>query len=116
MGHKNFPTGDAVALCQRKSNVVDIFFKGSSERSIRHRKEREKEQVTLIGKENSHWDCSPAVRVVNTALNKSHFTRIQKRTSKGSDCSFFTEYTAIYHELVQTSEFPTVTQGRFNNV
>jgi hypothetical protein len=63
MGHKDFPLGDTVPLCQRKSNAVDIFLKGSSGMSIRHREGKEKKRMTLISTGNAPQEPSPAKRV-----------------------------------------------------
>ena len=60
MGHKNLPTGDAVALGQRKSDAVDVFLQRPSQMCINHRERKEEKHVTLISRESVHYDCSHA--------------------------------------------------------
>lgn len=34
VGHENFPTGDAVTLCQRKGDAVDVLLERPSRMSV----------------------------------------------------------------------------------
>ena len=68
MGHENLPTGDAVALGQRKSDAVDIFLQCPSQTCINHREGKEEKHMTLISRESIHQDCSPAKGDVASAV------------------------------------------------
>ena len=54
MGHENFPTGDTVALGQRKSNAVDVLLKRPSRTSISQREGGGEKHMTLISKDDAH--------------------------------------------------------------
>lgn len=47
MGHKNLPTGDAVALGQRERDAVDVFLQCPSQMCINHREGKEEKQHDL---------------------------------------------------------------------